>query len=74
MALSDSAFAAALKDIFAQMRDGSKNDDWLAEKLAKAVDDQIKTAEVNTGIAVTGGTASGGPLVGASTSAKGSLS
>jgi hypothetical protein len=74
MALSDSAFAAALKDIFAQMRDGSKTDDWLAEKLAKAVDDQIKTADVNAGIAVSGGTQTGGALTGAATSAKGSLS
>jgi hypothetical protein len=70
--------ASALKQIFKAMRDSAgaapKDDNWFAEQLAKAVTDQIKTAEVNAGIAVAGGTASGGPLAGAATSAKGSLS
>jgi hypothetical protein len=78
MALNDTALAGVLKDIFRQMRDNAggspKDDDWYAEQLAKAVTDQIKTADVNAGIAVSGGTASGGSLVGAATSAKGSLS
>jgi hypothetical protein len=78
MALSDSGFAAVLKGIFKQMRDNSggepKDDDWYAEELAKAIDDQIKTADVDIGIAVSGGTQSGGNLVGAATSAKGTLS
>jgi hypothetical protein len=78
MALNESALADALKGIYKEMGDaasGSPKDDiWLAEKLAKAITDQIKTAEVNAGIAVSGGTQSGGGLVGTATSAKGSLS
>jgi hypothetical protein len=49
MALSDGTFAAALKDVFARMSDGSKDDGWLAEELAKAINSQIKTADVNPG-------------------------
>jgi hypothetical protein len=78
MALSDGAFATVLKGIFKNMRDNSggtpKDDDWYAEQLAKAIDDQIKTADVDPGIAVSGGTQSGGSLVGAQTSAKGTIS
>lgn len=78
MALDKNALADALKDIFKEMGNAAsgtpKNDGWFAEKLAAAITDQIKTAEVNAGIAVDGGTASGGPLAGAATSAKGSLS
>jgi hypothetical protein len=78
MALSDDALAAVFKGIFKTMRDSAgdepKDDDWYAEKMAKAIDDQIKTADVNAGIAVSGGTQSGGSLVGAQTSAIGSLS
>jgi hypothetical protein len=78
MALSDGTFATVLKGIFKQMRDNAggtpKDDDWYAEQLAKAIDDQIKTADVNTGIRVDGGTASGGNLVGCVTSSKGTLS
>jgi hypothetical protein len=51
-----------------------KDDDWYAEQMAKAITDQIKTADVNAGIAVAGGTVSGGSLVSAATNAKGSLS
>jgi hypothetical protein len=78
MALSDGSFAAVLKGIFKQMRDNAdgqpKDDDWYADQLAKAIDDQIKTADVDPGIAVSGGTQSGGSLVGATTSVKGTLS
>jgi hypothetical protein len=78
MALNDDTFAQKLKAIFDAM-DGAaggtpKTNQWYAEQLAKAIDDQIKTAEVNAGIDVAGGTQSGGPLVGSKTSAKGSLS
>jgi hypothetical protein len=79
MALNETALAGALKDIAAQMRNAAssgtpKDDGWYAEQMAKAITDQIKTADVNAGIAVAGGTASGGSLVSAATSAKGSLS
>jgi hypothetical protein len=78
MALNENTLAGALKDIAAQMRDAAsgtpKDDDWYAEQIAKAITDQIKTADVNAGIAVAGGTVSGGSLVSAATSAKGSLS
>ncbi|MDR1231940.1 MAG: hypothetical protein LBK61_11150 [Spirochaetaceae bacterium] len=65
MALEESVLADALKSIGAQMRTAAssgnpKDDDWYAEQLAKAITGQIKTADVNAGIAVT--------------SAKGSLS
>jgi hypothetical protein len=46
-----------------------KDDDWYAEQMAKAITGQIKTADVNAGIAV-----SGGSLASAAASAKGSLS
>jgi len=75
MALSDAALASVLKSIFKQMRDSAgtapKDDDWYADQLAKAIDDQIKTAEVQPGITVTGGTQTGGSLVNAATSAVG---
>jgi hypothetical protein len=78
MALNDTSFATVLKGIFRQMRESAggtpKDDDWYADQLAKAIDDQIKTAEVNPGIDVTGGTQSGGPLVGAKTAARGAIS
>jgi hypothetical protein len=69
MALNENTLAGALKDIAAQMRNAAsgspKDDDWYAEQMAKAITAQIKTADVNAGIAVSGG---------AATSAKGSLS
>jgi hypothetical protein len=78
MALSDSALATVLKGIFRQMRDNAggipKDDDWYADQLAKAIDDQIKTADVNAGISVDGGTVSGGNLVGCETSSTGTIS
>jgi hypothetical protein len=56
MALSDSAFKSVLQGIFDDMwdaADGTPRDNaWLAEKLAGAIDDQIKTADVLEGIAV----------------------
>jgi hypothetical protein len=77
MALDESTLAGALKDIAAQMRNAAsgtpKDDDWYAEQMAKAITDQIKTAEVAEGIDVAGGTASGGSLVGTKTSTKGRL-
>jgi hypothetical protein len=78
MALNDSSFAAVLKGIFDTMDAAAistpKDNQWLADQLAKAFDDQIKTAEVNPGIDVSGGTQSGGSLTGAKTSSKGSIS
>jgi len=75
MALSDAALATALKGIFRQMREAAstspKDDDWYADQLAAAIDTQIKTAEVQPGIAVQGGTQTGGSLVNAQTSAVG---
>lgn len=78
MALDDSKLASALKNIYSEMKtaaaDSPKDDDWFAEKLAKAITDQIKTAEVNAGISVTipSTSAPGSPSQGA-TSATGSL-
>ena len=78
MALVDSALEGALKGIFTQMEDAAwdspKSGDWFAGELAKVMDTQIKTAEVNTGITVIGGTVSGGALTGAQTAAKGTIS
>jgi hypothetical protein len=78
MALNDDTFAQKLKAIFDAM-DGAaggtpKTNQWYAERLAKAIDDQIKSAEVETGIAVQGGAQTGGSLVSAMTSAKGKIS
>ena len=78
MALNESALESVLKSIFLEMKNSAggtpKDDDWYAGRLAKAITDQIKTADVNAGIAVAGGTQTGGALTGAATSAKGSLS
>jgi hypothetical protein len=78
MALQDSVLAGKLKAIFDAM-DGAasgtpKDNQWYADQLAKAIDDQIKTAQVSAGIPVTIPTtsASGSPSQG-STSAVGSL-
>jgi hypothetical protein len=79
MALSDTGFAEKLKAIFDTMdksaADSPKDNAWYAEQMAKAITDQIKTAEVNPGISITipSTSPSGSPSQGA-TSAKGSLS
>jgi hypothetical protein len=55
-----SALESALKGIFSAMRDGSKDDDWLAGELAAAITTQIKTAGIKAGsvlIAADGGVA-----------------
>jgi hypothetical protein len=69
MALNETTLASALKGIYAEMRDSAsgspKDDDWFAEKMAKAITDQIKTAEIASGkviVSVSGG--SGAPAVG----------
>ena len=69
MALVESVLASAIKNIYAQMDAAASSDpktsEWLAEQLAKAITDQIKTAEIGSGqviIAVSGG--SGTPAVG----------
>jgi hypothetical protein len=71
MALNDGAFKAVLQGIFNEMWSGAggrvKDSAWYAEKLAKAIDDQIKTAEVLPGISVTGGSVSGGAVTGLTT-------
>jgi hypothetical protein len=78
MALSDTVLAEKLKTIFDTMdtsaADSPKNNAWYAEQMAKAITDQIKTAEVNPGIPVSipSTSPSGSPSQG-STSAKGSL-
>jgi hypothetical protein len=59
MALVDSVLASQLKNIFSTMKAQLKGDDWLADELAKAIDQQIKTAAVNQGIPVTVATATG---------------
>jgi hypothetical protein len=78
MALNENTLKTSLLAIFNAMdaaAEGTpKTNEWYAGEMAKAITDQIKTAEVETGIAVQGGTQSGGPLVGAATSAKGKIS
>jgi hypothetical protein len=72
MALADSALSSALKAIFDQMTT-EKSNEWYADQLAKAIDDQIKTAVVSTTVTgtVTSGSGSGGSVAGSGT---GSLS
>jgi hypothetical protein len=76
--LVESVLANAFEDIYNQMDAAAgsapKTNKWFAEQLAKAITDQIKTAEVESGISVQGGTQSGGSLVSATTSAKGKIS
>jgi hypothetical protein len=78
MALNENTLKTSLLAIFNAMdaaAEGTpKTNEWYAGELAKAITDQIKTAEVEAGIAVQGGTQSGGPLVSAKTSAKGKIS
>jgi hypothetical protein len=51
MALVDSVFSDALKTIFDTAKSAAetapKDDQWLADQLALAIDTQIKTAVVN---------------------------
>jgi hypothetical protein len=75
MALVDDTLAGVLKGIFAAMRGAAgsspKDDDWYADQLAKAIDDQIKTAEVQPGISVS---TTGGPAAQqGQTTSKGSI-
>jgi hypothetical protein len=77
--LQDSVFANKLKAIFDTMdtsaADNPKDNAWYAEQLAKAISEQIKTAEVNPGISVTiPSTSSPGSPSQGTTSTKGSLS
>jgi hypothetical protein len=79
MAIVHSVLAGRLKTIFDTMDSSAvgnapKDNQWLAEELAKAIDDQIKTASVLPGIAVSIPSTSpaGTPSQGA-TSATGSL-
>ena len=78
MALNDNTFAQKLKAIFDVMDTSAgapKDNQWYAEQLAKAITDQIKTAEVNPGIPVSiPATSAPGSASQGSTSAKGSLS
>ena len=79
MALSDSGFAKKLKAIFdtmdASAADSPKDNAWYAEQLAKVINEQIRTADVNPGISVSIPSTSpaGSPSQG-TTTAKGSLS
>jgi predicted amidohydrolase len=77
MALVDTALSASLKAIFDAMAAAAsgtpKDNQWYADQLAKAIDNQIKTAVVSTTVtgSVTSGEGSGGSVVGSGT---GSLS
>jgi hypothetical protein len=66
MALQESALASALEAIFSEMETAAaeqpKDNHWYAQQVAKAVTDQIKTAQV-TG-SVTSGAGSGGSVTG----------
>jgi hypothetical protein len=73
MALNDSILSEKFKAVFDQMdsaaeSDTPKTNQWLADQLAKAIDDQIKTAGIPTGsviVAVAGqatGTPNPGPI------------
>jgi hypothetical protein len=69
MALVESVLANAIKSIYSQMDAAAsgepKTSAWLAEQLAKAITDQIKTAEIGARqviVSVSGG--SGAPAVG----------
>jgi hypothetical protein len=73
MALDDNTLKSALLAIYNEARNSPMTDELFAEKMAKAIDDQIKTAEVKAGISVDGGTASGGNLVDCKTSGKGMI-
>lgn len=78
MALQDTTFAEKLKAIFDAMdtsaKDNPKDNAWYAGEIAKAITEQIKTAEVKAGIPVNIPSTSspGSPSQGA-TSATGSL-
>jgi hypothetical protein len=67
MALVESALSNALESIYNQMDVAAsgtpKTNKWLAEQLAKAVTDQIKTAEIAAGkvIISVSGNATGTP-------------
>jgi hypothetical protein len=77
--LQDTAFTEKLKAIFDSMdtsaADSPKDNAWYAKELAKVINEQIKTADVNPGISVTipSTSAPGSPSQG-TTSTKGSLS
>jgi hypothetical protein len=78
MALSEEFLAGKLKIIFQAMWDARgtepKTYEWYAGELARDITAHIKTAEVNTGIEVQGGTQTGGSLTGARTTTKGTIS
>jgi hypothetical protein len=48
MALDDSVLAAALKGLYGEMVAAPMNAATLAAKMAKIIDDQIKTADIET--------------------------
>jgi hypothetical protein len=56
MALVDSTLSTALLAIFTEMKAAAatapKDDKWYADKLAKAFDDQMKTAVVKTTVTI----------------------
>nr|QGT51312.1 hypothetical protein Unknown280_0040 [uncultured Spirochaetaceae bacterium] len=74
--LSDSTFSFALQEIFAAMKESPMSEKDFADKLAKCIDDQIKTATVTVeaGIALDA-SGSMGSVKGATTAkGKGSVS
>lgn len=50
--LDDKTLSKNLLDLFKSMKDKPMSDEDYADKLAKIIDDQIKTAEVQPGIDV----------------------
>jgi hypothetical protein len=68
MALVDQALSAALLAIFTELKAAAatapKDDKWYADKLAAAIDIQIKTAVVNTNVTIPSTSAPGTPSTG----------
>jgi hypothetical protein len=62
MALVKTVFEPALKGIFAAMLDGSKNDAWMAEQIASAIQSYVGSGQATT---TDGGAAPAGAYVGA---------
>jgi hypothetical protein len=67
VALSDSVFKADLLDLYTMMWKKPMSESEFAARMAKLINDQIKTAEVLAGIPVAGGSATGGAVSGATT-------
>nr|AGS53502.1 hypothetical protein [uncultured bacterium contig00055] len=66
MPLDDKAFAGRLKEIFDDMWNTAegvtRSNAWYAEKLAKAINDEIRNGDVQPGIPLTAGPYSGATI------------